>query len=485
MGLNPALLRRLATRALAAVVLVGAVIAASLGLLPFAPEPRGPVVAAAPSQDPGTAAPATAAPATPGPTVTAESVATPSAPMSGIEWPSATIPATPGSPPAPSLDDPTRPLVAAPTAATPSANEATRRALTASLAGLRATYGLPGVSAAILFPDGTIWRATSGFADVRTRRHLTADTEFAVASISKTFLAALILKLVEEGKVGLDTPVVTYLPSLAIDPTITVRQLLDHTSGLHDFFYDPDIDEALLSDRTRVWTAEEALSYVGKPYFRPGEGWHYSNTNYVVLGLLAETTEGLPLAQQLHARFLTPLGLAHTHYQSVDPPAGPLARAYRFDGPGLRLKPIPLSDGTDVVPFTSVVTAAGSAGSIASTPTDLVKWARGLYGGTVLTPSSFVTMVTDAQRTIAFKPSVPYGLGVQEATIDGRPTLGHSGRFLGSRSVVRWLPNEGIAIAVLTNQSRNDPGLVARALLRVILGTPAPCTDCLPAVVAR
>ena len=197
-------------------------------------------------------------------------------------------------------------------------------------------------------------------------------------------------------------------------------------------------------------------------------------------------SRGCRSPEQLHARFLTPLGLAHTHYQAVDPPAGPLARAYRFDGPGLRLKPIPLTDGTDVVPFTSVVTAAGSAGSIASTPTDLVKWARALYGGTVLTPSSFVTMVTDAQRTIAFKPSVPYGLGVQEATIDGRPTLGHSGRFLGSRSVVRWLPNEGIAIAVLTNQSRNDPGLVARALLRVVLGAPAPapCAGCPATAVA-
>jgi D-alanyl-D-alanine carboxypeptidase len=330
------------------------------------------------------------------------------------------------------------------------------------------------VSAAILFPDGTIWRATSGFADVRAKRHLTAGTEFAVASISKTFLAALILKLVDEGKVGLDVPVVTYLPALEVDPAITVRQLLDHTSGLHDFFYAPDIDAALLSDRTRVWTAEEALSYVGKPYFKAGSGWHYSNTNYVVLGLLAEAVEGASVAEQLHARFLAPLGLSRTHYQAVDPPVGPLAQAYRFDGPGLRLKPIPLTDGTDVVPFTSVVTAAGSAGSIASTPTDLVKWARALYGGAILTPSTFVAMVTDAQRTIAFKPSVPYGLGVQEATIDGRPTLGHSGRFLGSRSVVRWLPNEGIAIAVLTNQSRNDPGLVARALLRVVLGTPTP-----------
>ena len=361
-----------------------------------------------------------------------------------------------------------------------SANEATRKALTTRLGTLRATYGLPGVSAAILFPDGTMWRATSGFADVAAKRRLTADTEFAVASISKTFLAALILVLVDEGKLALDTPVAPYLPGVDLDPTITVRQLLDHTSGLHDFFYDPDIDEALLSDRKRVWTPEEALAYVGKPYFEPSKGWHYSNTNYVILGLLAETIEGAPLPAQLRTRFLAPLGLDHTHYQGAEKPMGPLARAYRFSGPGLRLPAIPLSDGTTVVPFTSVVTAAGSAGSVASTAGDLVRWARALYSGSVLTPVSLSAMVADVAMTEPFKPSIPYGLGVQAATVDGRPTLGHSGRLLGSRTVMRWLPNQGIAIAVLTNQSRNDPNLVARALLRVVLGTPLECTGCPP-----
>ncbi len=361
-----------------------------------------------------------------------------------------------------------------------SADEATRKALTTRLGTLRATYGLPGVSAAILFPDGTMWRATSGFADVAAKRRLTADTEFAVASISKTFLAALILVLVDEGKLSLDAPVAPYLPGVELDPAITVRELLDHTSGLHDYFYDPDIDEALLADRKRVWTPEEALAYVGKPYFEPSAGWHYSNTNYVILGLLAETIEGAPLPTQLRTRFLTPLGLDRTHYQGAEKPLGPLARAYRFSGPGLRLRPIPLSDGTNVVPFTSVVTAAGSAGSVASTADDLVTWARALYGGSVLTSTSLSAMVADVAVTEPFKPSIPYGLGVQAATVDGRPTLGHSGRLLGSRTVMRWLPNQGIAIAVLTNQSRNDPNLVARALLRVVLGTPLECTGCPP-----
>jgi CubicO group peptidase (beta-lactamase class C family) len=87
-------------------------------------------------------------------------------------------------------------------------------------------------------------------------------------------------------------------------------------------------------------------------------------------------------------------------------------------------------------------------------------------------------MLADVALTAPFKPSTPYGLGVQAATVDGRPTLGHSGRLLGSRTVVRWLPDQGMAIAVLTNQSRNDPNLVARALIRVVLGTPIECSSC-------
>ena len=419
----------------------------------------------------------------------AQPAASPSPVVSRTQAPAAVRTAAPtaiptGAPAASSKSSPIYPvptgqLVELPTLGIAlSATDATRKALTSRLGTLRSTYGLPGVSAAILFPDGTMWRATSGFADVATRRRLTADTEFAVASISKTFLAALILRLVEEGKVGIDTSVAPYLPDLALDPGITVRQLLDHTSGLHDYFYDPDIDADLLADRTRAWTAQEALGYVGKPYFEPGAGWHYSNTNYVILGLLAESVEGLPLADQFRARFLIPFGLDHTHYQGVEKPRGPIARAYRFSGPGLRLKPIPLSDGTNIVPFTSVVTAAGSAGSLASTADDLVTWARALYGGSVLTPASLAAMVGDVSFTAAFEPSIPYGLGVQAATVDGRPTLGHSGRLLGSRTVMRWLPDQGIAIAVLTNQSRNDPNLVARALLRVVLGTPVECTGC-------
>jgi CubicO group peptidase (beta-lactamase class C family) len=194
--------------------------------------------------------------------------------------------------------------------------------------------------------------------------------------------------------------------------------------------------------------------------------------------MLAEAVGGAPLADQLRQRFFEPLGLDHTFYQAVEHPRGPLAHGYRFSGSDPRLRGVDVSDGTAVVPFTSVVTAAGGAGSIATTASDLVTWVRALYGGGVLRPATVATMVGDAAVTTALKSSIPYGLGVQVVTIDGRPTLGHSGRLLGFRAVMRWLPDQGIAVAILTNQSRTDPNLLIRDLLRTVLGDPPLCAGC-------
>ena len=361
----------------------------------------------------------------------------------------------------------------------PSATPMLADVLDARLERLRAKYGIPGVSAAILFADGSIWRGATGDADVATGVPVTPDTSFSVASVSKTYTAALILSLVEDGRLSLDGAARSYLPSLPIHPAITVRELLDHTSGLRDFFFGAGVDRALLSQPARIWSPARSLKYVGKPFAKPGVEWHYSNTNYLVLGMLAEAVGGAPIAEQLEARFLGPLHLDDTFYQQPDDPwSGPLARGYRFLGANPKLPAIDLSDGTSIVPFTSVVTAAGGAGSIATSAGDLVHWAEALYGGDALSRDSRDAMVADIARTASYAPGVAYGLGVQSVAIDGRPTLGHSGRFLGARAVVRWLPRERIAIAVLTNQSRTDPSRVLASLLRVALQPQPDCLSC-------
>ena len=353
-----------------------------------------------------------------------------------------------------------------------------RAALDARLATLRARAGIPGISAAIIFPDGSTWQGTAGLADVAAGRRVTADTAFAVASVSKTFTAAVILGLVEDGTLGLDASAKSYLPSLPIDAAITIRELLDHTSGLRDFFFGSGVDHALLSKPARVWDPARSLKYLGKPFSKPGVSWHYSNTNYLVLGMVAEAVGHATVADQLRTRFLTPLGLDHTYYQAVERPRGPVVHDYRFLGTSPALPAIDLSDGTGVVPFTSVVTAAGAAGSIATTASDLAHWARALYAGPALARSTRDAMLDDVLRTARLKPAIGYGLGVQSVAVTGVPTLGHSGRYLGARAVFRWLPEQRIAIAVLTNQSRSDANPILASLLKLARTPPRDCTRC-------
>jgi D-alanyl-D-alanine carboxypeptidase len=340
--------------------------------------------------------------------------------------------------------------------------------LDAHLRQWQAKTATPGVSVTITFADGTTWNGTAGMADVKTRRAVTPDTAFPVASISKTFTSALILDLIADGTLALDASARSYIPSLPIDKRITIRELLDHTSGLRDFFLDPKIDKALQSDKARTWDPAMSLRYIRTPLGTPGTIWHYSNTNYLILGMIAEAVVGAPVADQLRERFFGPLGMDATWYQAVETPRAPLSTAYRLSATTLNAKPVSLSDGSAVSPFTSVITAAGAAGSIASTTSDLARWARALYGGDALTPAARTLLLGSVPQTARLHPRIPYGYAMQSITIAGQPTLGHSGRYLGARGAIRWLPRQQVAIAVLTNQSRADPGVLVADLLKVL-----------------
>ncbi len=354
------------------------------------------------------------------------------------------------------------------------------RALKTRLDQARAKAGIPGVSVTILWPDGRSWTGTSGLADVGHKLPVTADTGFALASVSKTFTAALVMRLVEQGRLKLTDPVATLLPGRKLDPRITVRMLLDHTSGLADFFRNGTIDPPLQRHKDATWTPDQALSYVGKPAFPPGRGWYYSNTNYLLLGLVVEQVTGRPLADEIRGELLGPLGLHNTWYQSVEPPIVVPAHGYRLVRTSSKLRPIDVTGTSEVVPFRSVVTAAGGAGSIASTSGDAANWIRALGQGEVVAPSTLVEMLKDVAITTRYHARIAYGLGLQAVPVLGRPAIGHSGRFLGFRSVIRYFPNERIAIAVLTNQSGIDPMRIATPLLELAL-PPLPCPPSCPA----
>jgi D-alanyl-D-alanine carboxypeptidase len=313
-------------------------------------------------------------------------------------------------------------------------------------------------------------------ADVATGRPVRPETPFAVASVTKTFTAALILRYVDQGRIGLDDPLASWLPDWPNAPKITIRMLLNHTSGIPDFFKNPAFDLILNKDKTRSWTPAEVLAEHVQPgaIFAPGEGWAYSNTNYLLLGVVAAQVGGASWEELVRRELIEPLGLGSTYVQGVEEPPVPPARAYRiiagFRGP----TPQARSDGTDVVPFTSVVTAAGSAGAIASTSADLARWARALYGGSAVLGAATRREMLTFVKTFSYGVGTSYGLGVSRVKLQGRTAYGHTGALTGTRAAIRYFPKEKVSVAVLFNRETFVGDDVERILARALFPNPTP-----------
>ena len=409
---------------------------------------------------PATASPGAPPPASPDPGATAtDAIATP----------------TPTAP-TPSAPVPSAPPTHAPSA-TPGPVEppALAARLDRALARARKSLALPGVEATVTFADGWTWTGALGMADVATERRVRPETPFAVASVTKTFTAALILRYVDEGRIRLDDRLSDWLPDWPNGRKIRIRMLLNHTSGIPDFFRNPKIDAALNRNKQRVWSDGEILERFVRPgaVFAPGKGWSYSNTNYVLLGMVAEQVGGGPWEELVHRELIDPLGLTATYVQHVDRPAVLPAQANLMISGSSGPVPRPRTDATDVVPFTSVVTAAGSAGAIASTSQDLARWARDLYGGTVLTSATRREMLRFV-KAYSYGYVTSYGLGVSRVSFEGRTAYGHTGALTGTRAAIRYFPEEKIAIAVLFNRENYVGDDVVRILARALFPAPDP-----------
>jgi D-alanyl-D-alanine carboxypeptidase len=412
-------------------------------------------------------------PVTPRPGEVAGSLSSPAAAPSGAGAASAAgSPAPVGSP---------KPLAAGlggpPASPLPPPTAAQSKALAAAVAKARWRYGIPGLSVSIAFADGSAWNGHAGVSDVAKKTGVKTETAFAFGSVTKTMTAALVLKLVEEGRLGLDDPVIRWLPEYADDTflgttparrqLVSVRMLLAQTSGLYDYFNSLPFDAKLRASRKRVWQPGEVLAYVKKPLFIAGDAWSYSNTNYLLLGLVAERAGGAPYATLLRTRLLEPAGLSALYLQVAETTKAPIAKGYDFASLSRTARPIPWSDGTRVMPFTSVTSAAGAAGAVAGTARDLARWGLALYGGTVLSPDSLARMLA-FDGTAAPGGASDYGLGVGRRLVGDRLTVGHSGRLAGFRSSLRYVPELGVSVAVVTNQDRWDPDRVVEALLDVL-----------------
>jgi D-alanyl-D-alanine carboxypeptidase len=451
----------LVTTGAAAVALAAVIVLAGGG---GAPAGRGADVASGAA---GTASPA--------PSVTATAPSTiPASNGSGATPTAAGSSATP-APTAPPASAPVAsPGFTAPPTPTATPDPAALAAgLDARLEQLRKKASIPGISAAILWDDGRTWLGAAGSADILAGTPITKGTAFALASVSKTFTAAVVLQLVEEGRLGLDRPVAPLLPAYRLDRRITVRMLLDHTSGLPDYFLNPTIDKPLQAAPDALWTPARAWGYVLPKRATPGTTWRYSNANYLLLGELVHAVTGRSLAVEIRRRLLQPLRLTTAWYQVVERPRARRTVGYRMlPAGGGKLRAVAVAPAGPVMPFRSVISAAAGAGSMAATARDAARWMQAFAGGRVLSADMQSAMLADMATTTALGARIAYGLGIESVALDGHPALGHSGRYLGFRNVVLRVPDAGVTIAVLTNQSAYNPSRIAALLLRMVAPPP-------------
>ena len=266
--------------------------------------------------------------------------------------------------------------------------------------------GVAGATAVALGPDGRVEEA-AGFADLATREALTVDHRFRIGSVTKIFVAALVLQLVAEGLLDLDGDAAPFAEG------ITIRQLLNHTSGLDDFigdivaFFEPYRRDP--AHRWELGPGDELRLVMEKPrLFAPGEGWAYHGSNYIVLRLIVEEKTGMTLRDALRQRILAPLGLERTDLVE-GPLRGDCARGYLPpDNPALPGGPGPV-DVTELdVPF------HGAGGGVVSTAGEIAKMLRALLGGELLPDRLRKEMLRAVESD--WNETDRYGLGIGEIT---------------------------------------------------------------------
>ena len=293
------------------------------------------------------------------------------------------------------------------------------------------TSGAVGVSAEVTSPD-TRDSARAGTAERGTRRPMPRNGRFRIGSTTKTFTATVVLQLVGEGRMSLEDTVEQWLPGVVQGngndgSQITVRQLLQHTSGIRDV--GPEIPalksaDGYQAERFRTYTPEElvGLAMQHPPNFSPGADWSYSNTNYILAAMITQKVTGRSWAQEVNDRIIRPLGLRGTSTPGTFPfIPGPHAQGYAF-GTGTGT-----GTGTDVTVLNSSM-AVGS-GSVISTAHDLNRFYAALLGGRLLAPAQLDEMTTTVP---APELGVRYGLGLAEIPLScGGSYFGHRGELLG------------------------------------------------------
>jgi D-alanyl-D-alanine carboxypeptidase len=323
-------------------------------------------------------------------------------------------------------------------------------------AGVMEQRGVPSASVAVVQGGKIVYTHAYGKAHINPDMPARPEMRYSIGSISKQFTAAAILILQEQGKLSLDDAVGKYVPGLTRGDEVTIRQILSHTSGYQDFWP----EDYLMTPMMKPATAQQILdAWAKKPLdFEPGTKWQYSNTNFVIAGLIVEKVSGQKLFEFLGEHVFHPLGMKsvwdsdEARLTQTDATAyiraalGPL-RAAPKEGRGWMF----------------------AAGELAMTAHDLALWDESLIARSVLKPESYKEMFTEVK--LKDGSGTHYGLGVEVTQRDGHLSIEHSGEVTGFVSDTEVLVDDGVAVAVLTNHMAGGASQIAQLAAGTVVGT--------------
>jgi D-alanyl-D-alanine carboxypeptidase len=313
----------------------------------------------------------------------------------------------------------------------------------------------PGATAAIALPDGSTLAFAVGYSDSTRHVLMLSSDRMLQGSVGKTYFAAVATQLVGEGLLDLDAQASDYLgdrPWFSRIPnasSITVRNLMNHTSGVMRYEFKEQFVTDLRADPDRHWEPEDLVAYVldEEPSFAAGQGWEYSDTNYILLGMIIEEITGRDLYAEVESRLLTPLGLRNTVPSDGRTIPG-LVQGYAGAGnPFTGTDEVLLADGRFVI--NPQFEWAG--GGFASTTEDLARWAKAVYEGDAFSPDLLDRVLDGVPARLG--PGARYGLGVIIMNTPLGTSYGHSGFFPGYLTDVAYFPQQRIAVAFQVNTS--------------------------------
>ena len=312
---------------------------------------------------------------------------------------------------------------------------------------------IPGAVVLLRTPQGD-FTAASGTTQLGTRNRPGADTHFRIASNTKTMTAAVILQLAQEGKLRLSDPVSKYVPGVPNGDNITIAQLLEMRSGLYNYTNDPELSASIDRDPTKIWTPQEllAIAFARPPNDPPGTKYEYNNTNYALLGLIAEKVDSKPLAQVMRDRLFGPLGMQRTELpaSTVNTIPEPYSHGYLYGSSSVALEGEP--------PYSAEVQAAAragtllpkdytgvnhsfaaAAGGVISTANDLATWIKALVAGRVLDPAYQRRWLDSLKPEDSSKPEgQKYGYGIAQVSWGPNTICFHGGETPGYNSKISY-----------------------------------------------